>query len=270
MNDSINLFNERRKKRIEERKDEEDITWISTKEGAHIPLVDGESIGGWSKGKKFNQTGTDRDFFSEFENNGTYINESIKKYKGNKNLNNVLKGVNDVYSDFGMNTSEIKGIGVDGVGLKTHNEAASINGAGDLTVRKLLLDNDNFDKEEKDGYTINNTSYGVGTHEAGHGIMGKMYKTLPLELLYGGKVPEKYLSENYARSMARKDQRLEKMILKEAKQRYGSNPVISKYGSTKFAEKVAEAFCDVYSNGDKAKEYSHVIVDIAKEYFKRK
>jgi len=43
---------------------------------------------------------------------------------------------------------------------------------------------------------------------------------------------------------------------------------ISKYATANNAEAVAEAICDVYCNGKKAKAESHAIVDVCKKYLK--
>lgn len=52
MNKAIKEYRKRREKRLRARFDD-DIQWISTETGSHIPLKKGVAAGGWAKGKKF-------------------------------------------------------------------------------------------------------------------------------------------------------------------------------------------------------------------------
>ena len=115
----------------------------------------------------------------------------------------------------------------------------------------------NFFGENKSDYVVSDTFYGTGAHEAGHAVINGLLRKVPIE----GDAK----SENLKIAAARSKGKLEHEILKEAKKRYGSNPPISKYGSTKESEKIAEAVSDVYSNKNKANPYSKVIVGVMKD-----
>lgn len=64
-------------------------------------------------------------------------------------------------------------------------------------------------------------------------------------------------------------------IIKEAKDRLGARSVedvrsgVSGYGKSSNAEAIAEAFADVYCNGNRASRSSRAIVDVLNEYLRR-
>ena len=160
----------------------------------------------------------------------------------------AINGMGDVLRDFDM-TEE----GVRRIYFSDDAKAnASMNGVGDLTISNKKLKDEG---KVKEGYFTNDTWYGTGAHEAGHRVC---------DLLMERNMKEAGAS-HLEMANARHDHKIESQIIKEAKRRYGSNPPISEYGSTSVAEKVAEAVCDVYANGDKANEYSKVIVDVMKD-----
>ena len=181
--------------------------------------------------------------------------KSVSKYsyyvEGNagdyqREANQVITALKSVLSDFGME-KELTGIYFS----DDKRYEGSVNGFGKLSISKQYLANGN---ESSQGYMVNNSYAGLGTHEAGHLISNALLKNkvMPNATLYD-------------RAVAYKNSKMEKAILKEAKRRFGSNPVISKYGSTSHAEKVAEAVSDVYSNGTKASAYSRQIVQVMKD-----
>lgn len=164
----------------------------------------------------------------------------------------VLRGVHDVLSDFGLEDS-LSGIRYsNGVPFqhKDRNALAGVNGFNQLTVSNNYLKSEN----RETGYTVTGSFYGTGAHEAGHIVA---YTLLNNKVMPDGSPIQQ--------ATARANGKLEKAVIKEATKRYGSNPVISKYGSTSSAEKVAEAVSDVYTNKAKANPYSRVIVQVLKD-----
>lgn len=165
-----------------------------------------------------------------------------------KQADEVINGVKSVLSDFGME-SEFKGVYFDEKDTGRIN--AGMNGFGELTISKSYLSNG---EKNSNGYFVSDTFAGTGTHEAGH--------LVSYALLKQKVMPNASLLEQ---STARQKNKLEKSVLKEAKKRFGSNPPISKYGSTNASEKIAEAISDVYTNKSKANPYSKEIVSVMKD-----
>lgn len=167
----------------------------------------------------------------------------------------VLRGVHDVLSDFGLEDS-LSGIRYsNGVPFqrKDRNALAGVNGFNQLTVSNNYLKSENSTRETE--YTVSSGSFhGTGTHEAGHIVA---YTLLKNKVMPDGTPIQQ--------ATARANGKLEKAVIREATKRYGSNPQISKYGSTSSAEKVAEAVSDVYTNKAKANPYSRVIVQVLKD-----
>lgn len=167
-----------------------------------------------------------------------------------------LNGVRDVLTDMGIPLSTVASISGKNGSAKDKDTLASVNGFSQLSFR-----NKNYSSLEKARQAANNENnylaakglYGTGAHEAGHLVVNEIINRTMKD------------SSRLERSNARKNQKVEKQVLREAQKRYGSNPKISDYGSTKYAEKIAEAVSDVYTNKSKAHPYSKVIVDVLKE-----
>lgn len=175
---------------------------------------------------------------------GTALNQN--------NADTVVRAVRDVLNDFGLN-DELRGVYFNPKGTIIRGDAsASMNGLGDLTISNAYL----LTKEGTRSSVMSDTFYGTGAHEAGHAVVNGLLKSLDIE------APG--VSTNLARATARSLGKLEKEIIKEASKRYGSNPVLSKYGSTNVKEKVAEAVSDVYSNKN-SNTYSRTIVQVMKD-----
>lgn len=157
----------------------------------------------------------------------------------------IINGANKVLKDFGINN---------GINIITfdndENYLASMDGLGNLTIGNKSLANP---KTYKAGLFTSNSNAGTGAHEAGHRVAQ--------ELLRKSMKGESELKIAEARAKGK----IEKQIIKEATRRFGSNPSISKYGDTNIKEKVAEAISDVYTNGNKANDYSKVIVNVMKD-----
>lgn len=158
----------------------------------------------------------------------------------------IINSVKSVLSDFGME-SELTGITFS----DDTRALAGINGFGRLSISKQYLANG---EKSSNGYMVNDSYGGTGAHEAGH--------LVSYALLSKKVIPN---ASNLEKALARKNNKLEKAILKEAKKRYGSNPAISKYGSKNHGEKVAEAVSDVYTNKGNANPYSKQIVSVMKD-----
>lgn len=165
----------------------------------------------------------------------------------------LLQAAQNAFDDFGMSGFTAVRFHEDKGSIFRGGEKAiaGVNGLDQLTINKKAISKP---IKDSNGYLVSDTPAGHGAHEAGHAIVNGLLKT---------KVAPN--ASNLEKANARKNQSLEKTIIKEAKKRYGSNPVISGYGSTKPAEKVAEAFSDVYANKKKAKPYSKVIVEVCKD-----
>lgn len=177
-----------------------------------------------------------------------------------KQADEVINGVMDVLENFGF-SDKLRGVLYsDKKGSIFHRgEAyAAMNGQGDLTIIKSYLKKP---IESSNGYNINDSFYGTGAHEAGHLISRSLIDNVKINPGDTNKTDSLVRLE---KASVWRTGKLEAAILKEAKRRYGSNPPISKYGSTKHSEKVAEAVCDVFAN-KKPNPYSKVIVDVMKD-----
>lgn len=169
-----------------------------------------------------------------------------------KQAQEVLRGVHDVLSDFGLEDS-LAGIRYETEATeKGRNAAAGVNGFNQLTISNNYLEKG--DKPGDSNQIVAATFHGTGAHEAGHIVVN--------EILKKNVMPD---SSALQYATARQNGKLEKAVIKEATKRFGSNPTISKYGSTSFSEKVAEAVSDVYSNKGGANPYSKVIVQVLKD-----
>lgn len=194
-------------------------------------------------------------------NGGLYDGIHIEGNPTNQaNADKLMEGVKEVLDDFGMGDA-VKGIFYkNSIGTGRNDAVASMDGAGNLRIDNRSLADGEAGLDDG-GYSISNTFRAVGAHEAGHAVVGELLKSNNVVINGGNPIAH----PNLERSTARSKQKLEKAILKEAAKRYGSNPMISPYGSTKFAEKVAEAVADAYENGSNANPYSHVIVGVMKD-----
>lgn len=163
----------------------------------------------------------------------------------------IINSYNKVLKDFGMDRGTGFDKGVNSIFFDDETKvSANTNGLGDLTIGNKELANP---RKVAEGYFTADSHAGVGAHEAGHRVANL--------LLRKSMKGEKELKIADARSKGK----MEKQIIKEATKRFGSNPSISKYGDKNSLEKVAEAVSDVYTNENKANEYSKVIVNVMKD-----
>ncbi len=182
---------------------------------------------------------------------GHYVEGSPGQYTQEAAM--VIQGVQDVLKDFGMEDN-LRGIYYHDKTVTGQKMSASMNGFGDLSISPKYLS----EGENKSDYTVSDTFYGSGAHEAGHNVINSLLGKVQIE----GDAK----SDNLKRATARSKGKLEHEILKEAKKRNGGqNPPISRYGSTKEIEKVAEAVSDVYANKSNANPYSKIIVGVMKD-----
>lgn len=200
---------------------------------------------------------------------GSAVNQSQSLYEGRyvegtpsnqERADEVVRGVADVLADFGL-SDELRNIYFNETGTLVRGEAnASMNGLGDLHISNKYLRNDIKDSK---GYFTSDTFYGTGAHEAGHAVINGLLKNnVDINTDELNKTSSRI---NLEKASARRLGKLEHAILKEASRRYGSNPKISGYGSTKEREKVAEAVSDFYANKANANPYSKVIVGVMKD-----
>lgn len=169
------------------------------------------------------------------------------------------EAIHDVLGDFGLPDSTVTringymlkfGRGQDGVAAANGFDQISLNPdyfANYSKASGLTTDN---------GYVIAGGIKGTATHEVGHVIARQVL----VKMMPG--------ASNLEIAKARHNEKAEKAIIKEAKKRYGSNPPISPYGSTRKSEKIAEAVSDYYTNKSKAKPYSKIIVEVMKDMLK--
>ncbi len=163
-----------------------------------------------------------------------------------KEADQIISSMKSVLSDFGMESA------LTSIYYSSGNRAsAGADGFGGVTISKQYLQNGNG---KNDGYFTSNTFAGTGAHEAGHLVSNQLLKTKV--------IPN---ASNLEKATARQKNKLDKAIIKEASKRYGSNPSISKYGSSNAAEKVAEAVSDVYVNKRNSNPYSKEIVSVMKD-----
>lgn len=203
-------------------------------------------------GGRGGSSGLSSDATSRFLKSGAQLVEADKLNM--KAVEQSLKGVEDVLRDMGIPLSIVRVIA--GRNRMSEDTIMSVNGFNDLQFSNLNYSSLEAAKkatENNDGYFAAKGLYGTGTHEAGHLVVNEIIKRTMKN------------STNLERSNARRSQKIEKQVLREAQKQYGSNPKISSYGSTKPSEKIAEAVSDVYTNKSRANPYSKVIVDILKK-----
>lgn len=173
-----------------------------------------------------------------------------------KAVEKALKGVYDVMTDMGIPLSALRMIA--GRNNIMGDGFMAVNGFMDLQFSNNVYSSlENAERKNKENQgAVSNNIYGTGAHEAGHIVIREIINRTMKD------------STNLQKADAWQKGKIEKQVIKEAKKKYGSNPVISRYGSTKPAEKVAEAVSDVYSNKSKANPYSKAIVDVLKRKLK--
>ena len=199
-------------------------------------------VGECNGGKKGSASGgTAKSLYS-----GLYVEGSAGQHQDR--ADEVVRGAREVLADFGFDDALTAVVFTEGHG-RSKDAQAGMNGMGQMKIMRSALE-----RLDTSGNSVAETYHGLGTHEAGHAVV---YELLKRRVMPGATRLEQ--------STARTKQKLEKAVIREAAKRFGSNPPISEYGSTKFSEKVAEAISDVYSNGSKAKAYSKVIVDVLRD-----
>lgn len=162
-----------------------------------------------------------------------------------KEATKVLNGFNKVLDDFNIKN----GVNKIYFGEDTSGNA-NMDGLGNLSINNSYLKNPATSTK---GWFTSDTLEGTGAHEAGHRVVNILLR----KNMSGKKELEI--------ANARSNGKLEKQVIKEATKRYGGNPSISQYGDKNVKEKVAEAFSDVYANGNKANDYSKTIVNVMKD-----
>lgn len=188
---------------------------------------------------------------------GRFIHDDTVKNLDQRAVKEFEQAVHDVLNDFGLPDDTVTRINGYMLNLgKGHDGVAGANGFDQISLNPDYFSDYSKANEIPDGYTITGGIKGTATHEVGHVVAHQILKK---------SMPN---ASNLEIANARKNEKAEKAILKEAKKRYGSNPPISPYGSTRKSEKVAEAVSDVYTNGSKAKPYSKVIVEVMKDMLK--
>ena len=191
---------------------------------------------------------------------GSFLHDDSVQRLDERAVSEFEQAVHDVLADFGLPDDTVTRI--NGYMLhvgKSHDGVAGANGFDEISLNPEFFSDYQKANSISDsrGYTITGGIKGTATHEVGHVIAHQILKK---------SMPG---ASNYEIAKARHNEKAEKAIIREAKKRYGSNPQISPYGSTRKAEKIAEAVSDVYTNGSKAKPYSKVIVQVMKDMLRR-
>lgn len=208
-------------------------------------------------GGRGGNSGMAQNITDRFRRSGTQFVETEKLDM--KAVEQSLKGVADVLNDMGIPLSAVTAIA--GRNHLGKNTLMSVNGMGQLSFSNQVysdLKNAKKASANEDGYLVSKGLQSIGAHEAGHIAINEIINRTMKN------------STRLERAETRHQGKIEKQIIKEARKQYGSNPVISKYGSTKPIEKIAEAVSDVYTNKSGANPYSKVIVDIMKKKLKGK
>ena len=173
-------------------------------------------------------------------------------------INQVMDAVKAVADDYGVNLYDMRVATLD---KKSQGTMAYYDNSGNLAVNKNYFDSKKmdgaYDDCVKEGYHPKRGNKSgleaVSAHELGHA-----------------------LSEEVGRKLGYGDWQLDKAsnkIISEAKKQGGFKSVgairkgISGYAQKNNAEAIAEAFADVYCNGNKAKKASKAVVDVLNSYF---
>lgn len=204
-------------------------------------------MGGRGGASGLSQNATDR-----FRRSGVQFVEAEKLDM--RAVEQSLKGVVDVLDDMGIPLSSVPVIA--GRNHLSKGTLMAVNGAGQLSFANQVyssIQNAEKASQNENGYFVAKGLYSTGAHEAGHIAVNEIISRTMKN------------STQLQRAEARHSGKIEKQIIREARKQYGSNPVISKYGSTKPIEKIAEAVSDVYTKKSRANPYSKVIVDIMKK-----
>ena len=182
---------------------------------------------------------------------GVFVEGEAGAYQ--EQADRLVKSFRDVLDDFGAG-EELKSITFrEGSASywRDHIDAA-MDGAGGLKISKSYLAKN--DGTLPKGQMAADTKEGTGAHEAGHAVTHYLLKKYVM--------PEASMLDQ---SIARKNNKLEKAIVKEAKKRSGSKAITSKYGATNYGELVAEAISDVYTNKGRAIPFSREVVGVMKD-----
>ena len=173
-------------------------------------------------------------------------------------VDQVLGVARDIRDQYGVTTTELEVATIKGGGTMAYYDFA-----GNLAINESYFDAATMDKAYdacvSSGFHPsrgNKTGLeAVTAHELGHRLTDV--------------AGEKTGDGNWALD------KTSNSIIAEAKRRLGASSVdgvrakISGYGKSSTAEAVAEAFADVYCNGNKASRESRTVVDILGEYLRR-
>lgn len=177
---------------------------------------------------------------SRYESNGVAIYNATQMEA--TRLNQFLSGVSSVLSDMGLPLSTVRAISIRE--MRSAEDAAT-DAANTVIINSKLSANTSSE-------FVASGIRGLGAHEAGHVVIGAINRI-------------RYNGDTAKINKAFQTRSTEKSIIREASRSYGSNPKISRYGSTSPAETIAEAVSDVYTNGGKANPYSREIVRVLKK-----
>lgn len=171
-------------------------------------------------------------------------------------VNKTLQGAIDTLKAFGLPVTTINGVGISLSNKST--TVASVNGFGDFGFSRKTYQQ-KINEFPKDGWVVDYSARGTGTHEAGHLISDYIMKKTNSHL--------SILEKANLRSSGKWD----RQILKQAKKENGGKlSAISKYGSSTkgkaASEVVAEAVAEYMKKGKKASPSSKAIVKVLKSY----
>lgn len=178
--------------------------------------------------------------------------------KYNKQAQEVISVARDLYDEYGE-IGEIKDLRVVTLSEKQQSVLGFWDGSDNISININMFSgalDEAYDKSAASGHNVSRGNksavQAVTAHEMGHALTSRI----------GSKI-----GVNDMNTISTK-------IVKEAAKETGHKGVvkmagkISKYATASNAEALAEAFCDVYCNGNSAKRESKAIVKTMNKYLK--
>lgn len=94
MNNAIEAYRKRRMDRLKTRGAcFDEIGWITVENGEHVPIENGVSVGGWSKGKDFSRAKSSKSVPKGTEKSSQRVSRALKGAKDAKSATQALKGM---------------------------------------------------------------------------------------------------------------------------------------------------------------------------------
>lgn len=95
MNNTIEAYRKRRMDRLKSRGANcDEIDWITVENGEHVPVENGKSVGGWSKGRDFSRAKFTKSVAKGTETSAQKVSRGLKKVKSKEDAQKFLKNLN--------------------------------------------------------------------------------------------------------------------------------------------------------------------------------